>query len=126
MTHLGTGVDELELDLLEGLPLESTKATRSFNVANHTHTDKWWGFDYSDRLYDFASTTLGSRSVDLTDDMGHTGFEAQKGCQMHRFLSIILREGLDLTPMTLGALFGVESHGPMTGSRKFSVRHGQS
>ena len=110
------------IDVLSPDGFESTKATRSFNVANHTHTDKWWGFDYRDRLYDFASASLGSWSVDLTDNVGHTGFEAQKGCQMHGFLSIILREGLDLTPMTLGALFGIESHGSMTGSRKFSVR----
>ena len=110
------------IDVLSPDGFESTKATRSFNVANHTHTDKWWGFDYRDSLYDFASASLGSWSVDLTDNVGHTGFEAQKGCQMHGFLSIILREGLDLTPMTLGALFGIESHGSMTGSRKFSVR----
>ena len=41
---------------------------------------------------------------------------------MAGLLSIVLREGLHLTAMTLGTLLGIESHGAMTRRRKFSVR----
>ena len=112
----------LHVDVLGPDGLQGTEATRSLNVANHTDADHWGSFDDGHSLNDLAGTSLRTRTFDLTDNVGHTSFEAQEGRQVAGLLSIVLREGLHLTAMTLGTLLGIESHGAMTRRRKFSVR----
>lgn len=61
------------------------------------------GFD------DLLLVHLRSRFVDLTNDVGHTGLEADESRQMDRLAGVVLGERLNLAPMALGALLGEES-----------------
>ena len=95
---------------------------RSLYVANHANGDQWWVLEDGDGLDDFTSSALGSGTFDFTDNVSHTGFEAQKGRKMDGLLGVILGEGLDLTAVAAGALLGVEPHRAMTRRRKLTVR----
>jgi len=113
----------LDIDVFGPNGLKGTKTTRSLDVANHADGDQWWGLEDGDGLDDFTSSALGSGTFDFTDNVSHTGFEAQKGRKMDGLLGVILGEGLDLTAVAAGALLGVESHRAMTRRRKLTVRH---
>ena len=112
----------LNIDVFGPDGLKGTKTTRSLDVANHADGDQWWGLEDGDGLDDFTSSALGSGTFDFTDNVSHTGFEAQKGRKMDGLLGVILGEGLDLTAVAAGALLGVESHRAMTRRRKLTVR----
>jgi hypothetical protein len=109
------------IDVLSPDSLKSTETTRSFNVADNTDTDHWGRFNDSNGLNNLTAA-LGSRSVDLTDDMGHTSLVAQKYSQVDRLGRVILGESLNPSTMSFRAAFGIESHGAVTRRRKLSVR----
>lgn len=110
------------VDMLSPDGLEGTHTTRSIDITNHTDTDKCWCFNDGDGLNDFTRSTLGSRTIDFTNNVSHTSFIAKESRQMNGLLSIILREGLDFTAMALCTLLGIESHGSMARSRKLTMR----
>lgn len=64
----------------------------------------------------------GSRSVGFPDHMGHTSLVSDEGGQVNGLGRVVFGEGLHLTTMTTGPLFGVEPHRSMTGRREFPVR----
>merc|ERR1711953_1666709 len=111
------------IDMLRPNCFQGSQTTWGFNIANHSDTHHRWSLKNGDSFDNLASTTFTSRTINFTDNMGHTSFEAQKGRQMAWFLSIILREGLHLTTMALGTFFGIESHGSMARCRKLTMRH---
>lgn len=61
-------------------------------------------------------------TISFTNDVGHTGFVANKGSQMDWLGCIILWERLDLSTVSCCPLFRVESHWSMARCRKFTMR----
>jgi hypothetical protein len=67
---------------------------------------------------------LRSRSLDFTNDVGHTSLVANEGSEVARCLGIsILRERSNATTVVLGSLLGKILERTVTGSFKFAVRH---
>jgi len=66
---------------------------------------------------------LGSRSVEVTDNMGHTGLVSHDSGEMNRLLGVILWEGLDFATMTSSTLSWEETQRTMTGRFKLTVTH---
>lgn len=95
--------------------LESTHAFRCVNVSDKADDDHWRSFEHGHSLDNLLLVNFGAGLVDLTHNVRHAGFVRQKGREVHRFGWVILREGLNLTTMTLAALLGCETHVPMTG-----------
>jgi hypothetical protein len=57
---------------------------------------------------------LGTGTVQVTDDVGHTGLVTHEGGQVDGLGGIILGEGLGLTLVTGSTLAGQESQGSVT------------
>lgn len=64
----------------------------------------------------------GSRSVDFTDNVGHTSFVPQEGSEMDRLVGVIFGKALHLTPVPATALAGQEAQRPMPRSWELAVR----
>lgn len=101
---------------------QGAKTARSLDVASNTDNDNGGSLDDGDSLEDFLLVHLGSRTVEVTDDVGHTGLEAHEGSKVDGLAGIILGEGLDVTTDGAGALAGQETEGTVTGSFEFTMR----
>jgi len=64
----------------------------SFNVANNTNNHHWWGFKDGDGLHSFLLVQLGSRTFDVTNNVGHTSLVSNKGGEVRRKSGIVTRE----------------------------------
>ena len=93
---------------------EGSETTRGLDVTNNSDNDNWRGFDDGDGLDDLTLVHLGSRSVEVSDDVGHTGLETHGRGQVDWLLGVVLGEGLNLTPVTGSPLSG--KVGQRTGS----------
>jgi hypothetical protein len=102
---------------------EGSQASGGLDVANQTNNDHRWGIDDSNSLNNLLLVGLGARSVEVTDDGGHTGLVTHSGSQVDGLLGVILGEGLDLSTVTSSALPGQVSQGAVAGSLKLSVTH---
>ena len=112
----------LNIDMLSPNSFQGSQTSRSLNVTDHSNAYHGWSFKNSHSFNNLPSTTFATWSVDFTNNMRHTSFEAQKGSQMTGFLGIILGKSLHLTTMTLGPFLGIESHGSMARSRELTMR----
>lgn len=63
-----------------------------------------------------------SRTVEVTDDVGHTGLVTEEGGKVDGLSFVILREGLALSAVPGGPLAGQESQGTGTGVFELTVR----
>jgi hypothetical protein len=100
---------------------EGSQASGSLDVSNKTNNDHRWGIDDSDSLNNLLLVGLGARSVEVTNDGGHTSLVTHSGGQVDGLLGVILGEGLDLSTVTSSALPGQVSQGAVAGSLKLSV-----
>lgn len=64
----------------------------------------------------------GTRTIQITNNVGHTSLVTHEGSQVNRLLGIILRIGLDTTTVLSGALTGEETQVTVTGSFVLAVR----
>jgi hypothetical protein len=96
--------------------------SRSLDVTNKTDADHWWGLDDGHGLQDFLLVDLGTGPVSLANDVGHASLKAQEAGQVDGLRGVVLGESLHLASVTSCALLGVEPHGPVTGSRKLTMR----
>merc|ERR1712063_202003 len=102
---------------------QGTKTRRSFNVSDHTDNHDVGALDDGDGFNTFLLVHLGSRLVDITDNVGHTSLVTEESGQVRSSGSIILGEGLALSSVSGSALTGQESKGSMSRSFEFSVGH---
>lgn len=104
---------------------QSAETTGSLDVADQTDDAHGRGLEDGDSLDNLLFVELGTRLVDLTHDVGHTGLVAHEGGQMGGLGGIIAGERANLTAATVvgAALAGKESQGPVAGSFKLTVRH---
>lgn len=102
---------------------KGSETTGGLDVTNNTDNDNWRGFDDGDSLDNLTLVHLGSRSVEVTNNVGHTGLETHGSGQVDGLLGVVLGEGLDLTPVSGSTLPG--KVGQRTGSwfLVLSVRH---
>merc|ERR1719243_269874 len=110
-------------DMLSPDSLQGPHAARSLNVANHADGDHGRGLDDGDGLDHLLLVVLGTGTIHLTDNVGHTGLVSHEASQVDLLAGIVLREGLGLAAVALGPFLGEEPLGPMTGSFEFPVRH---
>jgi len=93
-------------------------------VADNTDDDHGRSLKDGDGLEDLLLVQeLAQRTVDITNDMGHTSLVAHESGQMAGLGGIVLREGVDLATRVVGTLARAETQRTMTGSLKLAVRH---
>jgi hypothetical protein len=63
-----------------------------------------------------------SRTIQITDNVGHTGLVTHEGSQVDGFFSIVTGERLDFTTMTTSTFTGKEAQRTVTGVFEFTVR----
>ena len=101
---------------------ESSETLRGLDVTDDTDNNHGRSFDDADGVDDFTLVHEGTRTVDSTDNVCHTGLVSTEGGQVRGISSVVLREGSDLTRMLLGTLLGQETQVSLSGSFELSVR----
>uniref|UniRef100_A0A3Q2D2L3 Uncharacterized protein n=1 Tax=Cyprinodon variegatus TaxID=28743 RepID=A0A3Q2D2L3_CYPVA len=99
---------------------EGTQTTGGVNIAHNADHDHGRGLKDGDCFDHFLLVDL-SRSVHLTDNVGHAGLVAEEGGQVHRLAGVILGEALGLTAVAAASFAGQEAQGSVSRSRKLTV-----
>lgn len=68
---------------------QGSETSWGFDVSDDTDTDHWWGFDDCDWLDDVFLVHFASLSVDVSDNVGHTSFEADESSEVASFGLVI-------------------------------------
>merc|ERR550517_1903564 len=105
--------------------LQGPQATWSLDVSDHTNTGHWRGLNDGHSLNDVLLVDLGTGTIGLTNNVGHTGLVSKEGGQVDGLRAVVLGKGLNLATMTSSPLFGVKAHGAMTRRGKLTMRHGE-
>lgn len=101
---------------------QGTETTGSLSVPGNTNDNHGGSLNDGDGLEDLLLVHLGAGTVEVTDDVSHTGLEAHEGSQMDGLASIILGEGLDVATHGAGALTGEETQRTVTRSFELTMR----
>lgn len=104
---------------------QGTETTGGLGVSGNTNDNHRGSLNDGDGLKDFLLVHLGTRTVKITDDVGHTGLEAHEGSKMDRLAGIVLGEGLDVSTHSARALAGQETKRTVAGSFEFTMRLNQ-
>lgn len=102
---------------------EGTEASWGLDVTDHTGNLHWWGLNDGNGLIDFLLVEVGVWSVDVSQDVGHSGLESHEGGEMWVLGLVVSWERSDLTSMLVGSLSWKESKGTVSGASKLSMRH---
>ena len=102
---------------------KGTETSWGLNVSNNTNDNHRWGLNNGDGVNDFLLVHKGTRSVNTSDDVSHTGLESHEGGQVTSLGGIISWEGTNSTSVVLGTLSRVELEGSVSWGFKFSVGH---
>merc|ERR1711935_1049309 len=102
---------------------QGTQSPWGFNVSDHSDAHDGRSLDDGDSFDNFLLVDLGTRSVQLPDNVGHARLVPKEAGQVHGFGGVILREGLGLTTVPFAPLLGKKSLGAMARGLKLSVRH---
>mmetsp|Transcript_98879 Transcript_98879/g.137328 ORF Transcript_98879/g.137328 Transcript_98879/m.137328 type:complete len:324 (+) Transcript_98879:306-1277(+) len=103
---------------------QSTKTSRSFNIADKAHHHHRRTFQDGHWLNDLLLIQLGARPVHLTHNVRHSCFVAHEGSQMWLLGLVIFGKALDLAMMVLGPLPGQETQRAMAWTFELAMRHG--
>jgi len=101
---------------------KGAKTAGSLDVTNNTDNDHGRSLDDGDSLDNLLLVHLGTGTVQVTNNMGHTGLVTHEGSQVDGLGGIILREGLGLSAVTGSALARQEAQGTVTWSFELAVR----
>ena len=96
--------------------------SRGLDVSNDTNADHRRGLDDGDGLHDLLLVDLRAGPISLTDNVGHTGLEAEEAGQVDGLRGVVLRERLDLATVVSRALLGVEPHRAVSRRGKLTMR----
>jgi len=102
---------------------KGSEASWCLDVTDHTGNFHGRGFNDGDSLIDFLLVQVGVWSVDVSQNVGHTGLESHEGGEMWVLGGIISWEGSDLTSMLSGSFSWEESEGSVSWASKLSMRH---
>jgi hypothetical protein len=100
---------------------ERSETSGGLDVTDNTNDDHGRGLDNGDSLDNLSLVHLGSRSVEVSDDVSHTGLVTKSGGEVDRLLGVVLREGLHLSSSSDASLPGKETQGSVSGSFVLSV-----
>lgn len=89
--------------------VEGAETTGGLNVANNADSNHWRGLDDGDSLGGFLLVELGAWTLDIADNVGHSGLVAHEGGEMWWLGSIVLGEGFYLTLSTLATFLRQEA-----------------
>lgn len=93
---------------------ERAETTGSLDVADNTDGNHGGSLDDSNSLDDLLLVHLGTRSVKVTDDVGHTSLVAEHGSEVDGLLGVVLGESLYLSAVPSGTLTGQETQRTVT------------
>jgi len=102
------------VQVLSPYSLERTQTVGGLHVADHTDNNHGRSFNECDSLARLLLVELGAGLVHITENVSASSLVTHESGQVALGRGIILREGLDLAAMTLGALFGKEPQGTVT------------
>jgi len=112
----------LVADVLSPDSSDRTKTTRSVLVADKTDNNHGRSLDDGDALEDLLLVEeLAHRTVNITQNVGHTSLIAKESSKVGLLRSIVLGEGLALSTITLGALAGTETKRSVTRCLELAV-----
>jgi hypothetical protein len=100
---------------------QRTKTAGGFDVTNNTDNNHGGSFDNSDGFDDFLLVHLGTGTLKITNNVGHTSFVTHESSQVDGLLNIVLGISLDTTAVRSGSLTGTETQVTVTGSLVFSI-----
>lgn len=103
---------------------QGAEAAGGLDVSNNSHNNHGGGLNNGDRVDNLLLVHDGSRAVDSTDNVCHTGLVAHEGGKVAGLGSIVLGERADAATVVPGALAGEESKVSAAGCFEFTVRHG--
>lgn len=69
---------------------QRSQSTGSLDVTDNTDDNHRWGLDNGNGLDNFSLVHLGSGSVKVSDDVGHTGLVTHTGGEVDGLLGVIL------------------------------------
>lgn len=99
------------------------QASRSLDITNSTDNDHRGGLNDGNGLNNLPLVHLGSGSVEVTDNVSHTGLVTHDGGEVDGLLGVVLGERLASTPVTGGTLPGKEGKGTVSRLFVLPVRH---
>jgi len=96
--------------------LENRELSIPFSMLRYSRNGTyWWSLNDGNCLNNLLLVHLGTWPVQVTDNSSHTSLVSESGGEMDGLLGVILRKGLDLTPVPGGTLPGKESERTMAG-----------
>ena len=98
------------------------ETTGSLDITSNTANDHGGSFNHGDGFQNFLLVHLGTRAIEITNDVSHTGLETHEGSQVDGLASIVAGEGLNLSVITSGTFTGQETKRTVTGSFEFTMR----
>jgi len=102
---------------------EGTQATWCLDVSDEANDNDWWGLNDGHCLDNLLLVQLGTRTVHIADNVGHTSLVA-KECSKVAWLGwVVLREASDLTEVLPGALAWQKAKVAVTWPLKLTMRH---
>lgn len=102
---------------------QSSETSGGINVTDDTDDGHGGTFDDGNGFNNFLLVVSGTRSVDFSQDMGHTSLETSESGQVGLLGGIILRERSASTSVMSCSSSGSETEGAVSGGFEFSVRH---
>jgi len=71
---------------------QCAETVRSGDIAHNSNHNNWRSLKNSDRFHSFLLVQLGTRSLNLSDNVSHTSLVADEGSQVRSDFGVILRE----------------------------------
>jgi len=94
--------------------LEKPQFSIPFSVFRNSRNGTYrWSLNDGNYLNNVLLVHLNTWPVQVTDNGSHTSLVSESGGEMDGLLGVILRKGLDVTPVPGGTLLGKESEGSM-------------
>jgi hypothetical protein len=100
---------------------EGSETSGGFNISDNSDNDHRGAFDNSNGFNNFFFVQFGSRSFDISEDVGHTSFESGEGGHVAGFGGVIFGERSASSSVMSGSSSGFESKISVSGGFEFSV-----
>jgi hypothetical protein len=88
---------------------QGSESSWGFDVSDQTDNFEWWGFDDGDGFDCFFLIEFGLGSVNISQDVSHTGFETSEGGEVTFFGFVIFWEGSYSSSVMFGSVSWAES-----------------
>jgi len=100
---------------------EVSETSGGFDISDDSDDNHWGGFDDGNGFNNFLLVKLGSGFLNVSENVGHTGFESSESGEMDGGGRVISRERSASSSVMSGSSSGSESHISVTGCFELSV-----